>query len=213
MSYEIHHMFATPLLTHKNFLPQEYFYELIAYSLAEEYESIPNADGKVRATVSKNFLKKLPWLKEEIIETFKEYARNILRVDPSIDFKIGSSWVSLTDPGHESKDHTHANYYYSGCFYLSDDPSSIDFSLGSYIYNFHERFLFKYAEVNEYNSNRISYHGEKNEILFFPSHVKHRISKNTSDTPRYSLAFNIHPVGRYGMLDSSIHVDIIEDID
>jgi uncharacterized protein (TIGR02466 family) len=213
MTYQVHHVFSTPLLSFKNFLPDEHLNQLSNHVLSCPYDPPDSREYKVQASQSKNTLKNFPLVKEEILETFKEYAYNILKIDMSIGFKIGSSWATMTLPGQDSIEHTHANYYYSGCLYVSDNPSTIDFCLGSYIYNYHERFLFKYSEINQYNANKISYKPEKNEIIFFPAYLKHKISRNTSDTTRYSIAFNIHPVGVYGKKDSTIHIDVIDDLD
>ncbi len=206
-------MFPTPLLIHKNFLPEEYFNQVKNLVENADYDGNTNLQYKVQASVSKNILKHLPIIKEEIIETFKEYARNILGIDSTIDFVIGSSWGTMTKPKEDSQPHTHANYYYSGCFYISENPSPIEFHLGPWIYNHHERFLFNYTQINQYNSNKITYHPEKNEIIYFPSYVKHQITENTSNENRYSLAFNIFPDGIYGDYDSKIHLKVIDDLD
>ena len=42
----------------------------------------------------------------------------------------------------------------------------------------------------------------KNGLVLFPSYLKHKILKHDSDIPRYSLAFNIVPVGHYGTGDA-----------
>lgn len=213
MTYQIHHIFPTPLLSHKNFLPKEYLDQVIDCAIKQEYKSGHYENNKVKSSITNNFLKNLPWFKEEITETFKEYAYNILKVDMNVGFKIGSSWTTLTHPNNNSKSHTHANYYYTGCFYLTGDPSPIEFHLGSSVYNYHERFFLNYSEMNEYNANVISYQPEQNEIIFFPSYLKHGIGTNTSNEDRYSMAFNIHPVGTYGNLDSTIHIEVIDDLD
>jgi uncharacterized protein (TIGR02466 family) len=213
MTYNTYNIFSTPLFSYKQFIPEDLLQQAHDLVLNSSYDPIDSGENRVQASQSKNFLKNLPLLKEEILETFKEYAYNILKIDMSIGFKMGSSWATMTLPGGDSKEHTHANYYYSGCLYISDNPSPISFCLGSYIYNYHERFLFKYSEINPYNANKMSYTPEKNEILFFPAYLKHQISTNTSDVPRYSIAFNIHPVGVYGKKDSTIHVEVIDDLD
>ena len=37
----------------------------------------------------------------------------------------------------------------------------------------------------------------ENVLLLFPSQLYHRINKNTSNKIRYSLAFNINPLGLF----------------
>ena len=215
MTYQIHHIFPIPLFSYKNFLSEEYFDEVTKFAFDQTFKNrvYPNENNKVRAGSTKNFLKDLPWLKNQIIELFNEYTKNVLLVDDNLEFAIGSSWITLTEPGSDSNQHIHPNYYYTGCFYLSDSPSPISFFKGTTVYNHEERFQFKFGGVNQYNSNSISYTPEKNEILFLPSYLSHKISKNTSNQNRYSLGFNIHPIGVYGSRDSTIHVQIIDDLD
>jgi uncharacterized protein (TIGR02466 family) len=213
MTYEIYNLFPTPLFSYKNFLPPEYFEQVEQIVKNQEYVYNSHGDDKVKTSSTKNIFKLIPFLKEEIEETFKEYAYNIFKVKQTVGFKVGSSWATMTEPGKDSRPHTHANYYYTGCYYISDDPSPINFKLGGRLYNFHEVFLFEYEEPNCFNNNTISYIPQKNELLFFPSYLKHRISTNKSNENRYSIAFNIHPVGKYGVDDSSIHIDVIDDIE
>lgn len=212
-------VFPTPILSYKNFLPEQYVNELKNMLKNCEYLLYDNEDeierkNNVTQSKSQNILREFPVVKNEIIETFKEYAYNVLKVEMmELDFKIGSSWGVKLVPGADSIKHTHANYYYSGVLYLTENPSAINFFLGPHVYNFHERFMFDYSEVNQYNANRLTYIPEINEILFFPSHLKHQISRNTSDAVRYSIAFNIHPSGIYGRKDSTVHVEVVDDLE
>jgi len=41
-------------------------------------------------------------------------------------------------------------------------------------------------------------------LYLFPSYLQHRIGKNEEDQVRYSLAFNLFPVGVFGKLDSEL---------
>jgi uncharacterized protein (TIGR02466 family) len=225
--HNIIEVFPTPILSYKNFLPEQYVNELrhmlenCEYTIYDEegeieseYPTGVERKKQVDQSKSQNILREFPAVKNEIIETFKEYAYNVLKVEMmKLDFKIGSSWGVRIVPGADSIKHTHANYYYSGVLYLTENPSPINFFLGPHVYNFHERFLFNYSEVNQYNANRLTYIPEINEILFFPSHLKHQISRNTSDAVRYSIAFNIHPSGIYGKKDSTVHVEVVDDLE
>lgn len=216
MTHEIINIFPTPMLSCKNFLPEQHINEL--HNMLKNCEYTPTefpefASPGLQASVSNNILKQFPIVKNEIIETFKEYAYNIIKVDEKLDFKMGSSWGVKILPGGMSRKHIHANYYYSGCLYVTENPSSIEFLLGPHVYNYHDRFLFKYSEVNQYNANKVTYDPQINEILFFPAYLKHQVSRNNTDENRYSIAFNIHPSGIYGKHDSTIHIEVIDDLD
>ena len=47
-------------------------------------------------------------------------------------------------------------------------------------------------------------------LLFFPSYLWHTILNNHSDKPRYSLAFNLIPLGHYGSGDSTYNTEWFE---
>jgi hypothetical protein len=46
------------------------------------------------------------------------------------------------------------------------------------------------SKSNEYNSQVKIINVQKNNILLFPSHIKHGVSQNNSDLTRISLGFN-----------------------
>ena len=48
---------------------------------------------------------------------------------------------------------------------------------------------------------------QKNMLLFFPSYIWHKILTNSSNTTRYSLAFNLIPIGQYGSGDSTYNTE------
>ena len=50
---------------------------------------------------------------------------------------------------------------------------------------------------------------EEKKIILFPSYLEHSIVEHKEETTRYSLAFNIFPVGEYGVGDSTHNTDWI----
>jgi hypothetical protein len=63
------------------------------------------------------------------------------------------------------------------------------------------------TEWNILNSRRLIIEPEKNLLVFFPSVLRHRVSKYSGKDNRYSLAFNLFPTGKIGNGDSSIDFD------
>ena len=59
------------------------------------------------------------------------------------------------------------------------------------------------------SSNNWSIPPEEKKIIFFPSYLEHAIVNHKEETTRYSLAFNIFPVGEYGVGDSTYNTDWI----
>ena len=63
---------------------------------------------------------------------------------------------------------------------------------------------------NNYNAKEYLVTPQKNMLLFFPSYLWHTILNNHSDKPRYSLAFNLIPLGQYGSGDSTYNTEWFE---
>ena len=59
------------------------------------------------------------------------------------------------------------------------------------------------------NCNEYSVYPIKNLLLLFPSYLSHRIGDYKGKTPRYSLAFNVVPIGEYGQSDSTYNTEWI----
>ena len=55
---------------------------------------------------------------------------------------------------------------------------------------------------NKFNTYDIEITPQAGSLLIFPSYVSHKIDVHKSDIPRLSLAFNMVPVGQYGIGDS-----------
>tara|TARA_R100000306_G_C4371707_1_gene140286 strand:- start:1051 stop:1728 length:678 start_codon:yes stop_codon:yes gene_type:complete len=142
----------------------------------------------------------LGFLKDRILKEFYVFKNHILRVE-DLDFGITTSWLARSKPNKTSHLHSHFNCFYSGIFYIDVVPNSGDIYFEHLIYrtfNYDE----KVCESNIYNSKAYRWTPENRTILFFPSEVHHKLLVNRSDIDRYSLAFNIVPLGNIGVFDS-----------
>ena len=139
---------------------------------------------------------------EQENECRAEISKNILHL-PN-DFIISTSWVTKVVQGDESQTHCHKNSYYSGVYYFDKyfkDSAKIEFI------NPNDKNIDFYLPPSKYNLHNSSswvITPEKNKLLFFPSYLTHNILNNKNNNSRKSLAFNIVPVGEYGMGDSLI---------
>jgi len=152
-----------------------------------------------KSKVSKNYkiLKKYSSLNKKIHTAISDYIHNTLCLKR--DFQIVSSWMTKTETGCESYFHSHTNCWLSACFYF-DHGSPIKFR--------RQRESFTDSAVtsyNAFNSQTWDVSPQKNLLLIFPSHVEHKIERNESDVPRYSLAINILPKGNFGKGDSEFY--------
>ena len=137
-----------------------------------------------------------------VLKSFKNFAREQLKI--SNDFKISSSWLTKTEPNHESHYHRHYNCYYSGVLYIDTDAG------GEIMFDnmADERFLLNKIEENDYNTRSFIFETENKMIIFFPSDIHHKIAENKTNKDRYSVAFNFYPIGNIGVRDSNVKLTL-----
>ena len=146
-------------------------------------------------------LKKYPRIEKILLNKFKRIAKENLCYKN--DFVINTSWMSKTDPGGYSQMHMHKNSFYSGVYYFNEydnDSSALEFETPLTAYS---DFQLIPTEFNIMNSQSWKIWPEKNLLVLFPSYLRHGVRENKSNETRYSLAFNIVPVGKYGEGDSA----------
>ena len=146
-------------------------------------------------------LKKYPRIEKILLNKFKRVAKENFYYKN--DFVISTSWMAKTDPGGYSQMHMHKNSFYSGVYYFDEydnDSSALEFENPLTAY---PDFQLIPTEFNIMNSNSWKIWPEKNLLVLFPSYLRHGVLKNKSNETRYSLAFNIVPVGKYGEGDSA----------
>ena len=102
---------------------------------------------------------------------------------------------------------SHRNSFWSGVYYYhdnyDDDSGAIEFE--NPLLNRWD-FMFDVPDIetlNEFNAGSWRFKPQKKRLILFPSHLKHSISLNKSNDIRYSLAFNIVPLGVWGEGDAA----------
>ncbi len=145
-------------------------------------------------------LKRYPHIEKIIIDIFKESMSDLYFNN---DFKISTSWFTTIEKGEIGHYHIHKNCFYSGVYYYdeyTENSGQLEFENPlTYINDFH-LVPDKHTPTN---SDSISISIKNKMIIFFPSYLRHRISRHNGDKTRKSLAFNIIPVGEYGQGDST----------
>lgn len=166
------------------------------------------ADDASSSSISENLkiLDEFPEEKDLLLKAWNGYKDNFLKFDTT-EFEISTSWITKTSPGGYSQFHNHRNSFYSAVFYFDDIlGGNIEFeSMGIFP---SQLMVNDPSEWTVYNCRNFEYSPAKNVVLFFPSYVYHRVNKNTSAKNRYSLAFNIFPVGKFGEGDSYVDLQI-----
>ena len=157
------------------------------------------------ATKNLQVLDYLPDLKEKIFRTFTKFKNEILCYKDT-DFVFTTSWFTKTLSNGYSQFHNHKNCMYSGVLYFDS------YQTGDLLFKNMQESSFKInnpTEYNIYNFETFYIKPQKNLIIFFPSNLQHKVDLYKGIQPRYSLAFNLHPVGHIGVADSSVNIKII----
>ena len=135
--------------------------------------------------------KKLKKEKEIFLKAIKEYLKLLGYTQ---NFKILNSWSTKIKPDYQSQLHVHTNTWISGVYYTQND-SSIRF-----IKNWANSSFFNLEfnnSTNIYSATKWDLKVKKNTLLIFPSELQHKIQKNILKGNRYSIAFNVLPLGSF----------------
>ena len=154
------------------------------------------------ATKSKFILEDYPEIKQSLIQEFEKANGQIFKYDAR--FIITTSWFTKAISNTYSQFHSHRNSFYSGVLYFGDYSEKnkhAPIQFDNPVADFYSHYVMS-NEWNVHNCFNWDTYPKKNMLLFFPSYLRHRIGKHNDKKPRYSLAFNIVPVGPYGQGDS-----------
>jgi uncharacterized protein (TIGR02466 family) len=170
------------------------------------FESTADDTHLVFSSRNMKILEEYPDIKNIMLGYFYQFKNNVLRLDTT-DFKITTSWMTKTEPGGFCQYHCHRNSYYSAVLYQKSNTNDSGNLLFTDSGVKEETILVNDPfEDNIYNTRRVIFEPAENLLLFFPSNLRHRISKYTGEGNRYSLAFNLFPTGKIGNGDSTIEL-------
>jgi uncharacterized protein (TIGR02466 family) len=146
-------------------------------------------------------------LKNKIQQEFYTFKHQVMRYKNK--FEIVRSWIAKSEPGQSSSFHNHNNCMWSGVYYI-DVPQK---SGGITFENFDvQRFQLQVLDYNENNSEKITLIPETDTVIFFPSEVYHKIETNESNMTRYSIAFNLMPIGEIGDNRSDSYIKNLQNV-
>ena len=209
---EIYPVFSNPMyvsvlenISNNQLLDIKDIIENIDYKNSTNYNlPVENKFSKISLDLNLLKHKKLLFLKKILMQEFNNFKNDILKYHNN-EFKMTTSWVSKTEPTKESEWHQHNNCMYSGIFYVDTKENSGDISFQT---NENKRFQLIPTECNVYNSTSFTFKPVNGMVIFFESQLYHKIFKNNSDITRYSIAFNLLPVGNIGIADSFCNLKI-----
>lgn len=198
---EILNLFPTPvgiINVTEDLSPLEKFIKNLPYNKI--------AEGSSQISLRLDVLEDFPKVSQLLLKKFGEYVKNIS--PDHLDFQITTSWGTrcLGKVGNYSSVHSHKNSMYSGVLYFSNCESSGYFKVYDPLDDHKNFYIGENRSPNLYSSSMFMIKPEKNDLIFFPSYIKHMITPYYEKENRYSLAFNIVPVGRFGGEDSTLTI-------
>jgi len=204
MEFRVHPIFAKGFLTCNLKLDHDLILSQIKKVEFNKTEHSLNDSG-YQSLISKslNILNDFESLRCGIEDSLNYYIRSILCF-PNVGYKIFKSWGTLTPPKERSYRHSHTNSWLSGVYYPHDVDGGIVFH-DPFPHHFQIDFP---SEWNVFNSKTWNFTPQKGDLIIFPSYLEHSVKTNTSEYDRYSVAFNVHPIGTYGEGDSEITMEL-----
>tara|TARA_B100000575_G_C22870533_1_gene508001 strand:+ start:126 stop:728 length:603 start_codon:yes stop_codon:yes gene_type:complete len=192
-SFEILPLFSSPLAMTTI---EEDTNELFNYSEFKDRKS----------TADKRVLERYPKTKNILFNKFKEYNEKVLKYNN--DFVIATSWITNIVEGQGANAHTHKNTLYSGLYYFQDEypegsASIVFFSPIAQLMDY--MIIPNECDCEILNSHTWFIKPQPKLLLFFPSYLHHAINVQKTSKTRRSLAFNISPIGEYGVGDSTFN--------
>tara|TARA_B100001094_G_scaffold263000_1_gene264414 strand:+ start:320 stop:976 length:657 start_codon:yes stop_codon:yes gene_type:complete len=178
-----------------------------SFLCSQEYERMATGNGDF--TKNKYVLETTECsnIKKEIMNHLDIFTKKYLTVKDNVKFYMQNSWGVKHSNNDWGQPHMHGNSLLSGVCYLKTkkDSGNITFHKpDGYTNLFHSSTMILFDEWENHNSDHWSITPEDGDILIFPSHLMHGITKNNSNIDRYSLAFNFHVEGEMYSKDSKI---------
>ena len=166
----------------------------------DEYKTFEKSGLKETIDFEFRVLEQFPKMKQMFTHISNRLIKEGLNYDNKLE--ISSSWFTKTHKGEQSPMHDHKNCVFSAVYYYGN----YDDKVGNLIFKNPIVNLTSYrlnvGKSNKFNTYDIEITPQSGSLLIFPSYVSHKIDVHKSDIPRLSLAFNMVPVGQYGIGDS-----------
>jgi uncharacterized protein (TIGR02466 family) len=181
----------------------------IDYILNLEFEQMADNNGFITETVTLLDDPKCLEIRNKILNAFDDYAYNLLKIKPEVEFYITTSWAIKFLPGGSTQAHTHSNSLFSGVLYLkaAEETGQISFhKYAKYLDVSSPTLSLGFTEWNIFNSDKWSITPHENQIIIFPSNVVHSVEINNSNDDRISIAFNVFVKGEFGNRESALSI-------
>lgn len=174
-----------------------------------DYEQV-NRDNESQAEISRrlDLFNDYPTEGQIVLDHFNRFKDRVLRLE-SQRFGISTSWATRLRAGVTTQYHSHRNCWYSGVLYLDPAAGGGELEFENTGINPTSFLTNTPIEWNIFNYERFFIEPRANLLVLFPSYLRHRVRQHTMPGYRYSIAFNIIPVGDFGRGDSRVNLHLI----
>ena len=134
-------------------------------------------------------------LKADLNKKIIEYFNEIVCTSNSIIPYITQSWINYTEVNQFHHQHSHANSYVSGVFYIAADKEvdTIKFDKRC-----SPEIVLDVLKYNIFNSKGWRRPIQTGDVLLFPSSLLHGVEPKKGMNTRISLSFNVFVKGTLG---------------
>jgi uncharacterized protein (TIGR02466 family) len=142
-------------------------------------------------------------VKQEILGMCRDFAKAYSHIIDEV--YICNSWGNVVRQGDSIRYHKHSNAYISGSFYLTEgSPFNIQDRDRAELFG---SFLPETRRGDNYRAmESFTINPKPGRIILFPAGLMHCVLPSKSPVPRYSIAFNAIPVGRFGPVTGRIEL-------
>ena len=139
--------------------------------------------------------KALEDLKKDLNKEVINYFNEVVCTSNSIIPYITQSWINYTEVNQFHHQHSHANSYVSGVFYIAanQEVDTIRFDKRS-----SSEIILEVLKYNIFNSNGWIRPVQTGDVLLFPSSLLHQVEPKKGMNTRISLSFNVFIKGKIG---------------
>ena len=146
-------------------------------------------------------LKRYPRSEKILTEYFHKFSDSFY--GRRINFKITTSWAIKLTHGESVHHHNHKNCQWSAVFYYGEYTRlSCPLMFQNPIRDFNPLSIDSAPNTHNPMLTDVAIPPQTNMLIIFPSWIYH-YSQPNRETDRYSLAFNLMPVDKVGMGDST----------
>lgn len=193
MDYTVLQLFSMPVaICHQTFSPTKQMFNKI--NKIDKFR--PNT-GKNKSSFNTKILedKTFKSLKNFVTIHLENYAHRFFHIKEKVNFYITQSWLNFNDKETYHHLHNHPNSIISGVYYFSGENTSITFHRDRDLF---PGFNFDCNKFDIFNSGEYTVDVKPDQLILFPSSLKHSVKNNTSPKQRISLAFNTFIKGDIG---------------